>query len=167
MNRILTAFASLTIGAAVALAADPAPKTISSIYDGQLKSAETEIVSLADAMPADKYDFAPTSGEFKGVRTFSQQMTHLAAVVYAVSSSVLGEKNPTEMGASENGPGDLKGKEAVVKYAKDAFAYGHKAMGTLTDKNLTELVPSAFGGNKVARVYMADVAIWHSFDHYG
>lgn len=35
-----------------------------------LKIAEKEIVSAAEAMPADKYGFAPTEGEFKGVRTF-------------------------------------------------------------------------------------------------
>ena len=35
-----------------------------------LKIAEREIVSAVDAMPADKFGFAPTDGEFKGVRTF-------------------------------------------------------------------------------------------------
>jgi hypothetical protein len=30
------------------------------------KVAQTKIVSAADAMPADKYGFAPTDGEFKG-----------------------------------------------------------------------------------------------------
>ncbi len=40
-------------------------------------------------------------------------------------------------------------------------------MATLTDKNATELVQSAFGNNKVARIYMANVTLWHSFDHYG
>ena len=34
-----------------------------------LKSVQNQIVSAADAMPADKYGFAPTEGEFKGVRT--------------------------------------------------------------------------------------------------
>jgi hypothetical protein len=33
------------------------------------KLTERVIVSAADAMPADKYTFAPTDGEFKGVRT--------------------------------------------------------------------------------------------------
>jgi hypothetical protein len=43
-----------------------------------LKSIEKEIVSAAEAMPADKYGFAPTDGESKGVRTFGQQVKHLA-----------------------------------------------------------------------------------------
>ena len=118
-------------------------------------------------MPADKYNFAPTSGEFKGVRTFGQQASHVAAVIYMVSASVLGDKNPSEAGKGENGPASLKTKDDVVKYLKDSIAYGHKAMASLTDRNLTEMVQSAFGDNKVPRVSMATVAVWHSFDHYG
>ena len=45
-----------------------------------LKLGKTIIVSTAVAMPADKYGFVPTDGEFKGVRTFGQQVKHLAAV---------------------------------------------------------------------------------------
>jgi len=43
------------------------------------KLTEKMIVSAADAMPADKYGFAPTDGEFKGVRTFGQTVKHLSA----------------------------------------------------------------------------------------
>jgi hypothetical protein len=44
-----------------------------------LKSVQTEIVAAAEDMPAYKYSFAPTEGEFKGVRTFAQQVKHLSA----------------------------------------------------------------------------------------
>jgi hypothetical protein len=80
---------------------------------------------------------------------------------------VLGEKNPSEPGQNENGPASLKTKEDIVKYLKDAFAYAHKAMASLTADNLTSMVQSPFGKNKVPRVSMATVAAWHSFDHYG
>ena len=50
---------------------------------------------------------------------------------------------------------------------KDAFAYAHKANGTLTSQNLMGLVTSAFGNEKVPRLSMATIAVWHSFDHYG
>lgn len=158
---------SLVFAAATLLAAQPAAPTASKIFDGQLSMIEHELVPLAEAMPADKYDFAPTGGEFKGVRTFGQQASHTAAVIYAVAAAVLVEKNPTEMGKDENGPATLKTKEDIVKYLKDAIAYGHKAMATLTESNLLEPVPSAFGSGNVSRVSMASAAIWHSFDHYG
>lgn len=148
-------------------AADAAP-SISKVFHDDLALVEKELVPLAEAMPADKFDWAPSSGEFKGTRTFGQQVSHTAATIYAVSAAVLGEKNPTDMGKNENGPATLKSKEQIVKYLKDSIAYGQKAMATLTAKNLTGLVPAYWSAEqKVARLAMANVAIWHSWDHYG
>ena len=165
MKRIFIALIAVFCSG-YASAADPAAPGIGKTFDRDLTSIEGEIVPLAEAMPAGKFDFAPSGGEFKGVRTFGEQMKHSAAVIYMVSASVLGEKNP-DAGGGENGPASMKSKEAIVKYLKDAFAYGHKAMLSLTDKNLTQMVPSAFGKDKVPRVSMATVAVWHTFDHYG
>jgi len=136
------------------------------VFVQQLTSLEREFVPLAEAMPAEKFAFAPTGGEFKGVRTFGQQVSHTAAVLYAVAASIVNQKNPSELGTNENGPA-LDGKDAVVKYLKDAFAYTHKAMASITDQNVMEMVPSPFGRRQVARLSMANVALWHSFDHYG
>ena len=49
--------------AAAAMAADQGP-AIGKTFDQQLKMIEGEVVSLAEAMPADKYNFAPTQGAF-------------------------------------------------------------------------------------------------------
>lgn len=143
----------------------PSTPTIASINDRELSLLERELVPLAEAMPAEKYDFAPTQGEFKGVRTFSQQMSHVASLMYGVSATVLNEKPPVDVGTSENGPDSLKGKDAIVKYLKDAFVYSHKAMNSLTPENFTELV-SAYG-SKVPRGVVASELVWHGFDHYG
>jgi hypothetical protein len=147
--------------------AEVAAPPVSKIFDQQLTTLERELVPLAEAMPADKYGFAPTNGEFKGVRTFGQQVSHTAAIIYAVSAAVLVEKNPTEMGKDENGPASLQTKDDIVKYLKESIALGHRAMASLTDKNLTEMAPSAFGSGKAPRISMASIAVWHSFDHYG
>lgn len=137
------------------------------ILDQQLGMLEGEFVPLAEAMPADKYPFAPAQGEFKGVRTFALQVSHVAAVMYSVAAAALGEKNPTDMGSNENGPATLKTKDDIVKYLKDSFAYAHKAMQSITDQNASAMVDSPFGGNKVPRMSIANVAVWHGFDHYG
>ena len=42
---------------------------------------ERSLVSLADAMPADRWTFAPKDGEFKGVRTFGEQVKHYGQLV--------------------------------------------------------------------------------------
>jgi len=141
--------------------------TTGKILDQQLTALERELVPLAEAMPADKFAFAPSQGEFKGVRTFGQQVSHVAAVMYAVAASVSGQKNPTDMGTNENGPAALKTKDDIVKYLKDSFAYAHMAMQGITDQNATQMVDSAFGSGKAPRMSMANVAIWHGFDHYG
>ena len=161
----LSLFAAFT--AAAAFGAAPPTPSVSHLFDQQLTMLEHELVPLVEAMPADKFDFAPTDGNFKGVRTFGQQASHVAAVMYSVSAAILQEKNPSETGKSENGPASLKTKDDIVKYLKGAFAYSHKAMGSLTQSNIFDMVPSPFGGGKVPRLSIVDIPIWHSFDHYG
>jgi hypothetical protein len=136
--------------------AEPAERSaMSRSFDRQLSGVEREVVSLAEALPADKFAFAPTQGEFRGVRTFAQQASHIAATLYMIASALLGEKNPSEAGKDENGPASLKNKQDVVNYLKAAFAYAHKAINTLTDQNATEMIGAPFGNNKVPRVSLA------------
>jgi len=154
--------------AASVFPAEPELSSVAKIFDSQLSSLEREVVSLAEAMPADKYSFAPKDGEFKSVRTFAQQVTHIASVNFEVSSAILGEANPVEMGADENGAANLKSKDDIVAYLKKSFAYTHRAMRMLTQENLMEPVQNAFSPkNKAPRLSMATVPQWHSFDHYG
>ena len=156
------------IGAGACLWAQPAPTmTVARLYDSQLKTTEGEVVSLAEAMPESKFGFRPTNGEFAKVRTFAEQIKHIAAVNYLVAGAVLGEKPPVNLGAGENGPDDVKSKDAVVKFLKDSFAYAHKAMLSLTDKNQLDMIKGPFGDQKSARGGLANVAVWHPFDHYG
>lgn len=157
-----------TLGATVLFAAGPTQSVIGNSLDRELKSVESEFVPLVEAMPADKFEFAPTHGEFKGVRTFRQQAMHVAYVIYEVSSAVLGEPSPSpKSGPNENGPESIQSKDDVVKYVKDAFAYGHRAMNSITDRNATEMVKSAFNGKPVPRISIATIPAWHTFDHYG
>src|ERR1700723_1431539 len=48
--------------------------TIASVMEVQLRIVESQVVPAAEAMPEDKYSFAPTSGEYKQVRTFALQL---------------------------------------------------------------------------------------------
>src|SRR5437899_8625910 len=102
----------------------PPAKTPGDALNAVLNIAKSEFVSAADAMPEDKYSFAPTAGEFKGVRTFAQQVKHVAAVNYIVGAAILGEKPPVELG-SENGPDSIKTKAEIMKFIKDSYAYAH------------------------------------------
>ena len=141
-------------------------KTIASELDSSVKAIEGELVPAVEAMPEDKLGYAPTAGEFKGVRTFAQQAKHIAAVNYIVAAAILGEKAPVDTGG-EGGPDSLKTKADIVKFLKDSFAYAHKAVGTVTAENSVAPIKSPFGDGTTTRLNMATVFAWHGFDHYG
>lgn len=146
--------------------AKPEKKTISQILDGGIKNVEGEFVPAAEAMPEEKYDFAPTNGEFKGVRTFAQQIKHVAAVNYLIGASILGEKPPVDTNG-EKGADSLKSKADILKFLKDSFTYAHKAAASINDANALEPISTPFGNEKGTRMGLATVFAWHGFDHYG
>jgi uncharacterized damage-inducible protein DinB len=166
MKKFLSLAVVLAFCSLCAAQAKAESKTITQILDSGVTTIESELVPAAEAMPEDKYGFAPTNGEFKGVRTFAQQVKHVAAVNYMVAAAILGEKPPVELGG-ENGPDSIKSKADIVKFAKDSFAYAHKAIATITAENSTGDVNSPFGNGKSSRAGLAAVFAWHGFDHYG
>ena len=152
---------------AAALFGQEAPSA-SKIFDKQIGNVEHEVVSLAEAMPADKYNFAPTQGAFQGVRTFEQEVKHIAFTILGVSNAMLDQPAPEASGKAENGPDSIKGKDAVVKYLKDAFAQAHKAAATLTNENLMGQTADPFNPKgKRTRADSIGIISWHTFDHYG
>jgi uncharacterized damage-inducible protein DinB len=141
-------------------------RTVTQVLNQTVSNMEHEFVPAAEAMPEDKFGFAPTNGEFKGVRTFAQQVKHVAAVNYELGAAILEEKPPADIG-DESGPASITSKADIVKYLNDSFAYVHKALQTINDKNLVETVKSPFGEGKVTRLGLATSVAWHGFDHYG
>jgi len=165
MIRIVYTSLVATLLCAVSFAAD-AP-TVGQTLDGQFRNADREIVGLFEAMPADKINFAPTNGDFKGVRTFAQQAKHLATYIYMLSSSVLEQKPPIDIGKGDAGPDSVQTKEQITEYLKGAFAFGHKALNSITEKNQMDQVAGPFPGSKMARIAAATFMMYHNFDHYG
>src|ERR1700722_6458302 len=94
---------------------------------------EKVIVSAAGAMPADKYGFAPTDGEFKGVRTFGQMVKHLSATNYILAAAALGEGPPSDAG-DEIGPEAVRTKDEILRYLKGSFANLDKAIEAIGQK---------------------------------
>ncbi len=135
-------------------------------FDANLSAFETEMMGVAKAMPAEKYDFAPTaeffkSGEgtdFKGVNNFSGMVKHVAQANYFYASTFSGLKPDVDVKAI----GDLKDKDAIVSALAASFGFAHKGMATLTAQN-------AFDGIKgdQTRASLAGGLMAHGFDHYG
>ena len=151
--------------AAAPKVADPAPSS-GQVLDRQLSNLESEFVSAAEAMPEDKFNFAPASGEFKGVKTFAQQVRHVASANYMFGAGVAGEKPPVDLGG-EDGPEALKTKADIVKFLKGSFAYCHKAFAGIKDANATASIPAPWGQGTATRLGLATLTVAHGFDHYG
>jgi uncharacterized damage-inducible protein DinB len=168
-KEVVTAILLLALGAPAvgnAQAKSDQQPTFAAVYDHLLSGGEKEVVSAAEAMPDDKFNFAPTQGEFKSVRTFADQVKHIAGVNYMFGAAILGEKPPAAAGG-ENGPSNLTSKADIVKYLKDSYVYLHKALNSIDEKNVLVQVPSPFGPNKITRLALATIALSHPFDHYG
>ena len=146
-----------------------AAATISSELNTQLLIVEREVVSAAEAMPEYKYSFAPTNGEFKGVRTFAQEVKHIATANFAFYSAILGQEPPAGVVLNEtsNGPDDIQSKEQIVKYLKDSFALGHKAFATITARNATAALAKPPVPFFKTCLMLASFGCTHAFDHYG
>jgi len=143
----------------------PPAKSPGDALNATLSIAESEFTSAADALPEDKYSYSPTAGEFKGVRTFAQQVKHVAAVNYVFGSAILQEKPPVDTN-EEKGPDTVKSKAEIKKFLDDSFTYLHKAMASITEKNQLDQV-SLFGEMKMARLSVGAFAVAHPMDHYG
>ena len=166
---------------AAAQSAVPAPQPQGVAVDGTLfapqerralhillQLLEQEVESAADAMPADKYRFAPTDGEFTGVRTFGEQVKHLAATNNILAAAALGEEPPAGAG-DEAGPETARTKAQILAYLKDSFAHLGRAVDAIGDTavpvNASPISPLT--ARTVTRLALIDEALIHSFDHYG
>jgi uncharacterized damage-inducible protein DinB len=152
-------------GSAPATPARQPARTISQVLDRMLSGVERDLVSAAEAMPEDKYNFAPTAGTFQGVRTFGEQLRHAALTNHQVFSAILGQPVP-EGGPGDNGPA-LKSKAEIVQYLRDSFALAHKAVATINEANVVAEIKNPYGQTPTTRLAMTLVGFGHCFNHYG
>jgi uncharacterized damage-inducible protein DinB len=147
------------------------PPTIASAIDQQISILEREFVGAAEAMPDDKFNFTPITlnipgSEYKTVKTFAEEVRHVAATNYLLWGAITGDKSPIPS-TEDNGPSSLKTKAEIIKYLKDSFALGHKAAQSITAENAAAQVPSPFGQGQTTKLFCATFAVGHAFDHYG
>ncbi|HXT04715.1 MAG TPA: DinB family protein [Casimicrobiaceae bacterium] len=127
-----------------------------------------QVVGVAEAMPADKYRFAPTAGEFHGVRTFGQQIKHLAATNYILAAAALGQAPPADAG-DEAGPDSVHTKAQHLAYLAGSFEALDRAAAAIGDRSVpVKSSPiSPFQGGSATRLALVAEALIHTNDHYG
>ena len=165
-QNVIATFLALGCG----LGAFAQTPTVGGAIDRQVSLVEGNVVSAAEAMPADKYSFSPErldikGANFKGVYTFAGLVKHVAAANFLLWSGTLGEKPPANV-TDTKGPASMTSKAEIVQFLKDSYALGHRAAKAMTAENAVEMVPG-LGGQKMPRVFVVTFPLTHSFDEYG
>jgi uncharacterized damage-inducible protein DinB len=143
---------------------DDVPKSIAESVSGTLQFAEGNFIGLAEAMPEDKYSYIPVVGKFDGVRSFGEQVKHVACAQFAFFNEFEGKKPPQD--CEKGGHDPAKTKAELIKYLKDSFDYSNRVLATLTANNALDRVEGRYAGPNT-KLGISVVAIWHMTDHYG
>jgi uncharacterized damage-inducible protein DinB len=139
------------------------PKTIPDSINMIWKDVEHDFTALAAAMPEDKWTFKPTQGEFKNVRTFGEQVKHVACANEAWAKQMSGEKPP--LGCDLGGSNPAKTKAEIMAYLRDSFTLVDKAIADTNADNLLHANPGPYWGSN--RLAALTATVWHISDHYG
>ncbi len=144
-------------------------QSLSPAIERQFNKIESDILTSAEAMPADKFNFTPESlniknSNFKGVRTFAGQIMHLATDNILIWSAITGDSVRADI-EDVNGPKSIKSKKDIIEYLKSSFAIGRKSISTLTNQNAMNMID--FRGRKLPKLDLAFYALTHANEHYG
>jgi DinB superfamily len=141
-------------------------KTIADSIGGMLSYTEDQFFSVAEAMPAEKYSYVPNApgGKFDGVRTFAEQVKHVACANFAFFNEIEGKTPPEH--CEKGGPAPAQTRAELLKYLRDSFDYGNKVLATINARNAMDRVDGPYGGPDT-KLGIATIAVWHVADHYG
>jgi DinB family protein len=146
-----------------------ARRTNTQIVSYILDFQERRVLGVAEAMPAEKYSFAPTAGAFQGVRTFAEELKHIAADNFLLGAGILGQKAPVDVGSGENGSNEVRTKPEIIAYLKASFTYMHRAADAIDDEKRPIDTPdiSPWPAGTATRLGVAIEDCVHTWDHYG
>lgn len=148
---------------AIAQQLPPQLKTIPDSINFIWKDIEHDFAALAEAMPEDKWSFKPTQGEFKDVRTFGEQVKHVACANEAWAKQIAGEKPPSR--CDIGGPNPAKTKAEILAYLRDSFTIIDRVIADTSAENLLHAnVGPYWGPNRLSAL---TATVWHISDHYG
>jgi uncharacterized damage-inducible protein DinB len=148
-------FAALACLAAGSLAAQ---SSLVSDLNRDYKSIRGYFIRAAEKMPEADYSFKPSPD----VRTFGQQIAHVADDQYNLCAPAKGETRKAAYTAIES---SLSKKAELVATLKDAFAYCDAAYESMTDASAREVVGAGKGAQ--SRFEWLNWNLWHTWEHYG
>jgi DinB family protein len=134
---------------------------------------EYDVRSAAEALPEDKWEFRPSAGMFKNqkpefgpseVRTFREQVKHVACSNFAFAAELDGVKPPD--GCDKNGPSPAHTKAELLTYLRDSFSALKKSLNAISVRNMFDPIEGPYAGPNT-RLGLSEVCVWHNADHYG
>ena len=125
---------------------------------------ERSFVALADAMPAEKFAFKPTNGEFTDVRTFGEQVKHVACSNFAFFNEI--EKKEPPDGCGSGGPHPATTKDEINDVLARVVRVCRPRAANDDAGERVEPAGGPYGGMST-RLGLTTLAVWHASDHYG
>jgi uncharacterized damage-inducible protein DinB len=148
-------------------------ETIASAFLRTANLQEYELRSAAETMPEELFAYRPADGKFKDekpafgpseVRTFAEQVKHVACSNFAFAAEFDGQKPPAV--CDKGGPDPAKTKRELLIYLRNSFAAIRKSLQGITPENQFDPIEGPYAGPNT-RLGLATVVIWHNADHYG
>jgi uncharacterized damage-inducible protein DinB len=98
------------------------------------------------------------------VRTFAEQVKHVACANFAFAAELNGAKPPED--CDKGGPSPAKTWAELLAYLRASFTAIKKPLSEITAKNMYDPIEGPYAGPNT-RLGLAGVCIWHVADHYG
>lgn len=157
-------FMLMTLGASAQTDGQAPANPLSTWLRNAYTNNKNNILRTAERMPEENYDMRP--GPQQEVRTFGQQVGHLANYDYLWCSQAKGEKNPNAGKNLEK----LTTKAEFIKAVTDAFAYCDGVYAGLTDASGTEVIEITQENgrqNHIPRMALLILNFAHNDEIYG
>lgn len=169
--RLIASTLALILGVFLVLPAAPAAaqeeSTFISDYVGDFERASGKLVSLAEAVPEEKYSWRPA----EGVRSVSELFMHVTGVNLLVPAG-LGAAPPEGLEIPENPfallgqmEADITAKDAVIAKLKESIEYAKGAVQEVAAAGLEEQ-SEMFGFPASKRAYLL-IVLTHTHEHLG
>lgn len=124
-----------------------------STFQKHWATGHTFTIAVAEAMPADGYDYIPPSTVEPKERNFAGLMIHIGQAEANYVGRVTGQKGPAAPAAGTTD------KAAVIKYLNDVNDFATKALDGVTDEQLDKMV------GPEGRQVSGREALWAGFTH--
>jgi uncharacterized damage-inducible protein DinB len=157
MKKLSMALVLLASLALDGFAQDRKPEAAKDWID-QWKDVTGRVIGVAEAMPAEKYDYKPTDE----VGTFGEQVKHVCQAMRVLLANAEGKRIPLE----DVNLDTLKTKDEIVAELRKMTDEGAAVIRRVAGKSDGEVVESQFFG-KTTRRFLIVQAIAHDNNHYG